>query len=134
MSTAHGAIHGTALLPQVPRILTPLLLALPRRIAAEALAEGEAASRDVVGISTVMTETGITIHVTEYQNVHPIDPEAGPLLDARKGTFEKSVTLTEETVTTDVSPESMILTLALQVLRNLVCEHSTRTVDQVPPT
>lgn len=70
-----------------------------------------------------MIGTDTTIHVTGYQNVHHIALEAGLLLDVKNGIFEKNATSTEETVMTEGFPESMILTLVLQVLQNPDCAH-----------
>lgn len=131
MSIALDAIRGMALFQQAQRTRTPLSLEQPRRIAAEVLGEVEVDLPDEVGISTTMTETDTTIHVTGYQSVRRIDREAGPLLDVKSGTSGKSEISTVEIATTEGFPESMTLTLARQVLRNPDCEHSTPTVDQV---
>lgn len=134
MSTALDAIREMALFQQAQRTRIPLSLEQLLRTAAGALGEVEVDLPDEAGISTMTeTETDIMIHVTGYQSVRHIDREAGPLLDVKSGTSGKSETSTEEIAMTEGFPESTTLTLARQVLRSPDCEHSTPTVDQVPP-
>jgi hypothetical protein len=129
-STARDAIREMALLQQALRILTPRLSAMGNHIAAEAAYEGGVALQDVAGTSTTMTETDTMIHVIGCQT-SGIDSEAGRLPDDQRETYERSEISIEGTAMTGGFLESTTLTLARQALRNLGCEHWTRTVAKV---